>query len=200
MLSLIFSINSFESVTDHSYSENWELIKEKNDIKVYIKRQKNDFASIRIQMKIYTDLHTYVDYVNQVDKYPDWIYSCSSTNEIYRNKDVSIYSTITDMPYPFYDRILTLKSKQTVLPKYFEAHSYSIPSENPNKRYVVIPHFECHWYVKEIESSLVVIDYEAKTDPGGSIPVWLYNMGVDLGPYRSMLSLKQILESTSEDI
>jgi hypothetical protein len=172
----------------------WELIKDKNDIKIFINKQNCKYACLRIEVLIDVNLDLYIEYINKADKYTDWIYACIESKELYRKGNVSISYTITDMPYPFYDRILTLEARQYFRKNYYESRSISIPSYNPDNKYVEIPHFRNKWIVREIAPSTIKIDYEVETEPGGIIPSWLYNLGVDIGPYNSMYALKTNLE------
>jgi hypothetical protein len=179
----------------HKGHDDWELIRDQNDIKVYIHKEPRAFASIRILAKVESDIQVFFDYTHEVDKYPEWIYSCIDSKEIHQEGSSLIYSTVTEMPFPFYDRILTLKSNYIRSEGYYEANSIAIPSENPSNAYVEIPYFKGLWKVRQINPDTITIDYTAETEPGGVIPAWIYNLAVDVGPYKTMLALKQTLES-----
>lgn len=183
------SPSGFESSEDY-----WELIKDQDDIKVFINKQNCEFACVRVHLYIHVNLELYFEYINDVENYKEWIYACIESKELYRNDDVLVAYTITDMPFPFYDRILTLESKQHFNPKHHETRSNYVPSHNPENKYVEISHFRNKWVVKEITPSLIKIEYEVETEPGGLIPSWLYILGVDIGPYNSLNALKINLE------
>lgn len=195
--SLQYSSVLYEPSSSDNY---WELIKDKNEIKVFINRQNCKYARLRIQVIIHVDLDLYVEYINDVEKYTEWIYACIESKELYRNGNVSISYTITDMPYPFYDRILTLEATQYFRKNYYESRSISVPSYNPDNLYVEIPYFKNKWIVTEIAPSTIKIDYEVDTEPGGVIPAWLYNLGVDIGPYNTMHALKTNLEELYSEL
>jgi hypothetical protein len=178
--------------------EDWSLIKDKNGIKVYLHKEPKTFASIKIHAKVQANLQTFIDFTHDVEKYPDWNNSCAQATELSSTGNVLEYSTITDMPFPMSDRKLTLRSTHQIYSNYYEAFSYAIPSKNPNNEYVVIPYFNGEWKVHQIDHNTITIDYKVETEPGGMIPRWIYNLGVDVGPYKTMYTLKKRLESIQQ--
>lgn len=173
----------------------WKLIKDKNGIKVYVNKAPKVFASVHIHARVETTIKKFIDYTHNVEAYTDWIYACIEAKTLHQEGNIIIYSTVTDMPFPFSDRILTLRSSHDIHAQYYEANSYSVPSKNPEGSYVEIPHFEGVWKVRQITPDVISIDYTVKTDPGGHIPPWMFNLAVDVGPFKTMSALKNKLES-----
>jgi hypothetical protein len=194
---LFFPVFFFSSIADNRFSDHddWTLVKNKNDIKIYMYKESNAFASIRTHAKVKATIQDFIDYSHNVESYPEWIYACSEAVPLKAEGNNLVYYTITDMPFPFTDRILTLDSYHEIHPEYYRAYSNAIPSPKIEGDYVEIPHFNSHWKVRQIDPKTIIIDYSVETEPGGYIPPWLYNLGVDVGPYKTMLALKEKLEA-----
>lgn len=141
-----------------------------------------------------TDLETYVKYVNKADIYPEWVYGCSWSKTLRIENDTLIYIMATDMPFPFHDRLLKVRATQTLTDTKYETFSTALDTDDRNGKYVVIPYFYSHWVVNVLDENTLEVFYEASTDPRGVIPSWLYDMAIDIGPYQTMLSLKEKLE------
>jgi hypothetical protein len=75
---LFLPVHNIGLSTSEAPSENWKLIKEKGDIKVFVDRKDQGFDGIKIKATIYTSLSTFIEYINNVSKYTDWVYACVS--------------------------------------------------------------------------------------------------------------------------
>jgi hypothetical protein len=98
------------------------------------------------------------------------------------------------MPFPFYNRILTVKANQHISSNRYVTNSIAIPPITTNKKLVAVPFFKSQWIVEENSPSILTIQYTANTDPGGYIPPWLSNLAIDVGPYNTIKALKDNVE------
>ena len=78
----------------------------------------------------------------------------------------------------------------------FYSHSTAAPDLIGNADNIIIRDFESIWKITPADGQ-IDIEYQVSTQPGGAIPRWLFNLAVDQGPFRTMLNLKEILESGS---
>ncbi|MDH3652311.1 MAG: START domain-containing protein [Saprospiraceae bacterium] len=183
---------------DVGNSHHWKLIRKSDSIRVYTGSGEHRYKAVRIEAVINVPLNEFVDFINDVAKYPLWVYKCSQSLTLETPAGASVkYWMVSDFPFPFKDRELTVVSEQA-----FDAdgiyHSRSVakPAFDGRDQNVVITKFESKWIVMPLGRERIKIDYEMMTEPGGNIPAWLYNLAVHKGPFYTMNHLKQILERT----
>jgi hypothetical protein len=194
VLLLMFSAFSVEK----SDERNWALVKKSEHIHVYKKPTSNGYNAIRIQAKVATSLESFIDFIDRVDRYPDWVYKCQKAENLLPPPNSSTrYWMVSDFPFPFKDRELTIVSDHRVDAQgiYYSSSVAETASKATNN--IVITNFKSNWKVTPIAEKAIKIEYEVSTEPGGSIPAWLYNLAVDQGPFRTMQNLKGILEDGS---
>lgn len=179
-------------------SEDWNLIKQKDDIEVYTRYHKNsDYKEIRILTEFDADLEEFMKILNKAEDYHKWVYKCSEGKFLKRlNEQEFVYYTVSDLPFPAVDRDLVIHSKQWK-DDHGNVHSRSVGLEdylpvNPN--YVRIPYFESTWDIYPQANGKIKVDYKAISHPGGFIPAWLVNMAITTGPVKTMQGLKSILD------
>ncbi len=193
--STVLHANTAHAMQDSS----WRLLKEEDSIKVFVKDNPNGYKSVRMELTIHGSLASLRERLQDVDGYTDWVYRCVSATQRSAPGDSSlIYRVITDFPFPFKDRELTVRSLQKVdTDGTFYSRSSAIPSADTDGQYAIIHHFESRWKVKPVTPGNLHVVYEVTTEPGGEIPAWLYNMAVDRGPLHTMKRLKALVEEKS---
>ncbi len=175
---------------------NWHLLKEEDSIKVFVKDNPGGYMSVRMELHIYGSLKSLQQRLQDVDGYTNWVYRCASATQISTPDDSSlIYRIVTDFPFPFKDRELTVRSVQkTDTNGIYYSRSSAVQTTDKDSQYAVIHHFESLWKVTPITPENLSIVYEVTTEPGGEIPAWLYNMAVDQGPLHTMKKLRELVE------
>ena len=171
----------------------WEMVRESDEIKVYKAATDEGFDAIKIEVAVSASLEDFVAFINDADSYTLWVYGCSYSKTISKlDSNILFYETVTDMPFPIQDRYLKVKSTQILSESEWNSHSIALPAEKSDM--VVITNFDSRWHVVELPNHTISISYVVKTEPGGFIPAWLYNLAVDRGPYNTMMNLKNTLE------
>ena len=90
---------------------NWTLVKKTESIRVYKAAGVNGFKRIRIEARLAVPLVTFIDFVNDVEKYTLWVYKCSRAVHLEAPEKASMkYWMVSDFPFPFKDREITLVS------------------------------------------------------------------------------------------
>ena len=51
------------------------------------------------------------------------------------------------------------------------------------------------WRVTQGTNNKLKVDYTFSLDPGGSLPSWLVNATMAIGPYNSFMKLRELLKS-----
>ena len=190
---LSFLILLFMSKGFAQNDKEWELYKTRKEIEVFKRKTDEGFDAVRIKATIHSTMPTFLHVINDADNYTDWVYGCSESKLLLFEGDTVEYSTLTDMPFPVWDRYLEVTSTQEIKDGIWVAESTVREGAPEIKGVVNIDYFLSKWVVRD-KGNKVLIDYEVSTEPGGSIPAWLYNLAVSRGPLKTMQSLKEVLE------
>lgn len=178
----------FSAVTPSGPDGDWELRKEKNDIRVYIKEQKNsDIYMYKIiteipekPEKIYEQL---VDFRENL-KYMELVDSLAFLD--HREKERYINYMRFDMPWPVKDREMVMEMKVKIRPEVIKLVSDDLPGRiQSNGKLIQIVDFHEEWELRSVlDSAGTRIMVTGWIDPGGSIPVWVMNMFSVRTPFR----------------
>lgn len=187
-------LGSWPTPTDH---QPWRLLREEDVIKLFIKDTPSGFARLRIELTVLGTVGQLKDILNDVEAYATWVYRCTSATRLSPQEGQPLkYRVVTDFPFPFRNRGVTITSRQWTEDGTFYSKSSAAPVPSRSTGNVTITHFESSWIVKEGVDGLLNITYEISIEPGGEIPAWLYNLAVDQGPLQTMKNLKQRIEAT----
>jgi START domain len=179
--------------------EQWNLVKNKNNITVYSRFSENsDFKEIKVVTEVDASLSSVVALLKDVHNYPNWIYACVKSELIDQtNNYVEYYYTETDTPWPFYNRDIVMYSKmhQDKNTKILRFNSVGVPDKYPLVKNIVrINQIRVSWELIPQKNNTIKIHYQLKADPAGIIPAWLANLTVDIGPYNTMMNMRTELE------
>jgi hypothetical protein len=105
------------------------------------------------------------------------------------------YSRI-DFPWPLSDRDIIMHSKmvQDPVTKKVVSTSVAMPDYIPTVKDVVrIRTANTVWTVFPGVGGWLYSEYYIYSDPGGSLPAWLINMAIDVGPRETVKNIRNIL-------
>lgn len=174
----------------------WELRKDKEGIQVYTRQHEStgilEYKAISV---IEADLGQLIELINDVDNYPSWTANCK-TADVHEviNDSTRIEYLTTAVPWPLADRDVVLKFTTVKHTEdYFEATLIAEPDAIPEQdKYVRITISEGCWIFKKIDEDRVKIFHQFYSDPGDGIPMWIVNMFIVSGPYKTLLNLKKL--------
>lgn len=180
-----------------SAQKNWELAKDKNNIKVYISiGGASKFKSIKVEAVMNGSLDQLIDLLKNSASNKNWVYA---TKESYLLKNGSnnenLSYTETEVPWPASNRDIPINMQLTQDVKNGRLHitAKGIPNAIPEKKGIVrIPFFNSWWNVQANKNKLF-IEYFLEVDPGGSVPAWINNLFVARGPYETFSKLATLL-------
>ena len=179
-------------------AEDWQLVKEKGNLKIYTRKSiDSDIKELRIITTMKASIKDFVDALNDADSYKIWVYKCESSKLVEKVSDSELYYQVeTDFPFPMSDRDLVAYTKQEFDDQgVFYSNTYATPDKTPKEKGVVrINLFESHWKVIPQNDGSVYIDYNSKVDPAGNIPQWIVNLGITVGPVKSMERFTKFVE------
>lgn len=200
ILSFFFFLNS--SFIAIPMEEEWNLVVEKEDLKVY-KRTKlgSKFKELKIVTIFNSNMKDLLHEIDDIDSYVHWVYKCSDsyTIETLSATEVVTYN-LANMPTPIWDRDIISYSKYQYDEK-TKIHSYnSYTPENDEKyaavkdKIVRVKDYKAYWSLEEIGENKIRSINIMHMEPGGSIPAWLNNMVITKGPIQSMRALQKRLD------
>ncbi|MEO6631931.1 MAG: START domain-containing protein [Mucilaginibacter sp.] len=193
-LALLFSITLCRVMAQGS----WQLKKNENGIFVYTRTPASgNLKELRVVCEFDATKTQLIATLQDIDHYKDWVYSSKKT-EILKtpSPQKTIYYTQSRLPWPIKDRDLVVEldigaPEADVL----YIHAKSLPTYLPkNDKFVRVPYSLAVWKVTPASNNKLKIDYTFSVDPGGSLPAWLVNATLAIGPYNSFVKLKEVLK------
>ncbi len=179
--------------------EQWKLSKEGDGVKIFTKKFKNfDFKSFRANMIIDGSVHDFIGALSDIEGFMYWGDKIKSTNLLEKSGDtLQIYYSVVKVPFPYKNR------DGIYLNKFKWAHQTKTLFVDIDILYDYLEieeKFERvkgdgHWEIIELPSNKIDITFQMQLDPGGNIPSWIANIFIDDSPFRSMIRLKEIIES-----
>jgi hypothetical protein len=196
-LKLFFIIGCIFLSTSLPAQSEWKLYKSDSDNKVWLKDIKgSSLKQFKLQTIIKENLSTLYKIMKDVENMNVWydkVKNVKLLNKISDNE--AIYLLEYDLPFPFEDRITTIKGsilydKINGLIKVSTAYyPYAIPQEKAHL--LVINKISSSWEIRKISESNASIIHSGYMDPGGNIPEWLINEGVTSGPLKTLEKLRK---------
>lgn len=176
----------------------WQLAKDDNGTKIYTRRQPSEkFKEVRAIFELDATEDQLVSVLQDIPHHNAWSYGTKRTYLISRKgKDTIIYYSEVALPWPFANRdlVIELTFKKDTVNSVLHIQAKSIPGIVPRYPDLVrVPYSLATWEVTPVSDKKLRIEYVLSTDPGGSIPGWLVNLGATVGPGNSFRKLKEII-------
>jgi len=184
----------------------WKLKKVKDGISVYTRPSNNgNLKEVKMELTLEnTNLSKLLTVLGNVDIYKDWVYNLVESKTLHKESRSKRFDYfILDFPWPLSDRELftTTTHQQDPTTKTLTIQTSSNERFlNRNKKYVLISNHSNTWIIDPIAKDQVKITYYFASDPAGSIPAWIVNMAIDVGPIGTMNALQKRLNSLEEEV
>jgi START domain len=174
-------------------NEGWMLKNEKNDVKVFY-RKTSDIYEIKLITSIKSSLSGLVTLLSEVENYPGWGYKVAESRLISQTSDKeSVYYSRLDFPWPLDDRDIIMHNhiEQDPISRKIVATSVAAPATIPENSGVVrIKTAKTKWTIVPGQGGWLYVEYYIYSDPGGSLPDWLVNMAIDVGPRETIKNIR----------
>jgi hypothetical protein len=193
----IFLLTVFLSAFSVTIAQgNWELKKNEAGIEVYTRKAATgNLRELRVVCELYATRAQLINTLRNIDNYNAWVFS-NKKSTILKTIDSNkiIYYTQTRLPWPIKDRDLVLELNINPSPDELNVIVKSIPDYTPkNNGYIRVPYSLAQWKVVQAPHNKLKVDYTFSVDPGGSIPAWIANATMAIGPFNSFLKLRDLL-------
>ncbi len=179
--------------------EEWTLKKNENGIEVYTRKLNSEkYKEIRVICEMNGSADQLIKILQDVNHHKDWVYKTTKSYLISRkNKDTLFYYSQIDLPWPASNRDATVElafAKDTANKK-LNIAVRSIPNLLPEKQNIIrVPYSLGLYDVTTLPGNRIKIDYTLSVDPGGTLPAWLVNYTATIGPYKTFMKLKELVE------
>lgn len=194
----IFLIVFFLNPLYNLFAQKWDLVKEKDGIKIYTRQEPNsNLKSFRGVVDLHAPLEKVYDLIGNVKNVDWWDKNLKNITILNYVKDKHTeYYLIYHVPWPLTDRDLAVEATITTNPVTGYRIVKSVPLKNfPEKPGLVrIKKYWQTWIVQPVGKDTVHIVLEGFVDPGGNIPSWLYNMVITDTPLKIIHGIQERLE------
>ena len=174
----------------------WELKKNENGIEVYTRKAATgNLKELRVICELNTTRAQLIKTLQDIGNYNQWVYSNKKSVVLKsENPEKIVYYTQTRLPWPLKDRDLIVELNINPTPDILNVVVKSLPDFLPkNTDYIRVPYSLAQWKVTQSTENKLKVDYTFSVDPGGSIPSWIVNATLTIGPYNSFVKLRQLL-------
>jgi hypothetical protein len=176
----------------------WELKKNENGIAVYTRKAATgNLKELRVLCELDATKAELIGILQNIANYNAWVYSNKKSVVLKTETPQKIiYYTISHLPWPIKDRDLIVELNISSAADVLNVQAKSIPNYLPaNNSYIRVPYSLATWKVTQAPNNKLKVDYSFSVDPGGSIPAWLVNATLTIGPYNSFVKLRDVLKA-----
>lgn len=200
-LSLIIS-NFFSTIPLSAQQKKWELKKNQNGVKIYIKKhEESGLKEILGITTVNATLGTVVATIKDTPNHKNWMYSVIDVKLLESDDFEWILHSESEAPWPIKNRELIVRSKmqQDLSSCNILIKGKAIPDYLPEgKTNVRIQEMESSWLLTPTTENKVEITLKMRINLGGNLPIWLTNMVVDKGPFNTLSKLKATINNKEE--
>jgi hypothetical protein len=186
------------SVMMGSAKAQWELVKDENGIKVFLKTVPHSkIKEFKGVTNINSSLDSILAVLDDTGACPQWIHNCKDAvelSEISFNEGY-VYQVI-DFPFPVKDRDLILHSVMTQNPdtKQVTIRLVAVPDYISETKNVRIKRSDGFYILKPLPDGSIEVTWQHHIEPGGGIPKWLVNSLLVDTPFKTLRNLRQIVK------
>lgn len=196
---LIYLFLSICSLSVHAQKD-WKLHSKENNTELWIKNVPNsELKQFKIQTTIKKDILSLYRMMKDVQNMHLWYDKVKSVNLLKKiNEAEAIYLLEYDLPFPFEDRISTIKgsimmdAKNTSFKVHTDYHPYEVPKDK--KDLLLITELSSSWEVSIGKNNELIVMHTGYMNPSGNIPKWLINDGVTSGPKKTIKNMIKYID------
>lgn len=177
-------------------ASDWIFKNEKSGVKVYY-RKTSDVYELKLITSIKSSLSGLILLLSEVENYPKWGYKVAESKQLAETSATeSVYYSKLDFPWPLDDRDIVMRNhiQQDPTTGKIVASSVAVPAYTPEKVGVVrIQNAKTTWTIVPGTGGWLYVEYYIYSDPGGSLPDWLVNMAIDVGPRETINNIREFV-------
>jgi START domain len=175
----------------------WIFKNEKEGVKVYY-RKTSDVYELKLVTSLKTSLSGILTLLGEVENYPKWGYKVAEAKFLNQISDTEMYYySRFDFPWPLDDRDVIMHStmEQDPVSRKVVARSKAMPKYLADKKGVVrMQDVQTSWTLIPGPGGWVYIEYFIHSHPGGSLPDWLINSALEVGPRETIKGIRDYVQ------
>ena len=192
-------IMSISIAASGNQNAKWEMVKDKDNIKVYLRKvSQSNIKEFKAETIINAPISEVKNIILNIKNYPKWVYNYDNTRMLNKVSDEEFtYYTVLKTPWPTTDRdivILCTVSEEDNVCKISTKSKANDLDENND--YVRMQKFTGFYLLTSIGNKTHVL-MQLHADPGGNIPAWVTNMMITDGPYHTLKNLCDLFNPNS---
>jgi len=195
MKQLIALIIGFISIVNLNAQTDWELKKEEDGIKVYLREvEGSKIQEYKAETILKGKVSSYIAVMKDVNSYAELYEHTKEVRLINENDTFHVHYLATDTPWPVKDRDAVYSSTYS---QHYDTKLVRIDMKietgyvDENDDYVRMEKADGYWLFYQIEPNKVEITYQMHAEPGGSIPNWVINMFLVDTPIEDIKMLQE---------
>lgn len=179
-------------------STEWELEKSEKGIAIFTRFSKEkEYKLYKADTKVGYSIEDIKSILFNGNLFANLLAEVSSCEIIEEDEDYFFYHSFYDLKWPLDNRDVIAKVS---LEHYSQdsciIYHQSTPDKHPESKGMVRMRDAFQkWTLKKISDQETHVCFEGYVDPEGGIPVWLFNKYLIDIPYKTILNLKDLLES-----
>jgi len=173
----------------------WELKKEEDGIKVYLREvEGSKIQEYKAEAILKGKVSSYIAVMKDVNSYEELYEHTKEVRLINENDTFHVHYLVTDTPWPVKDRDAVYSSTYS---QHYDTKLVRIDMKietgyvDENDDYVRMEKADGYWLFYQIEPNKVEITYQMHAEPGGSIPNWVINMFLVDTPIEDIKMLQE---------
>ncbi len=197
-------VNTFLFLPSSNAMGNWELLRDKDGIKVYKKHSVDskivEFKGVTVvNAKIETTFEAMLDFeaTSKLFLFVEEFRVLKGLERKNNNFTMSTYLS-TDLPWPISNRDSIGKVTGTLSNDYTKVTLDVLPLRKQvvplKKGYIRISKFSTKWVLESIADNKTSVSFSMRADPEGYIPAWAVNLISKNQPFHTLRNLKQMVK------
>lgn len=199
-----FSFNAYGQVEGIQYQ--WEKSIDKQGIRVFSSKVSGSaYRAVKAEMLIEGEVNSLVAMLEDTDNCSNWASLCKEASVIKKiSKDEYLVYILNAVTFPVSDRDLIAHITWDKDPSSGRVtmNSQAIASDSgvSKKTGVVrLKKASTQWHFTPQVNGQVLVQSYAHIDPNGAVPAWIVNMLSKRAPFRSMMKVREIIQSGEYD-
>lgn len=172
----------------------WELEKSGSGIEVYTRDfEGSDIKEFKAITFTTLSMSTLEGLIEDVDNYKSWQENVTTSKLVKQINPTDMYIHYTTaLPWPVSDRDVTLISKKSIAKNGTVTYAMkATPDYFPEKEdFIRIKIATGVWQFVPVDGDKIKIIFQFFGDPGGSLPDWIINLFLVIGPYGTLENMK----------
>lgn len=194
--------NAHTQMADVNYE--WQLKRDKNGVQVFTSKVPGSkYKAVRAVATLSGKASSAIALVLDSKACPEWAELCklSERVKVISPREFYIY-TYNDLPFPVKDRDAVthvIWSQDSQTGRISMTSTVTDGYREPVKKAIRLEQAVAQWHFTQTDNGTVLVESFAHIDPNGATPAWLTNMLLVDSPYKTIMNMREIVESGRYD-